>query len=66
MLPSGSVFTSNSTTITAISTSTFNTIQTYDFTSSNFKGLLVYVTKTVSGNAVTTLLTLNQTSTSCC
>jgi hypothetical protein len=43
MLPSGTNYTSNSTTITPISTQTFNTIQTYDFTSSNYLGLLVYL-----------------------
>lgn len=43
MLPTGSVFTSNSTTVTAITTPRFNTTQTYSFTESNYQGLLVYV-----------------------
>ena len=43
MLPTGSVFTSNSTTVTAITTSRFNTTQTYSFTESNYQGLLVYL-----------------------
>ena len=42
MLPSGTNYTSNSTTVTPITTRTFNTIQTYDFTKSNYLGLLVY------------------------
>ena len=44
MLPTGSVYTQTNTTITSITTNVFNTIQTYDFTTSNFLGLLVYVT----------------------
>ena len=43
MLPTGSNYISNSTTVTPITTSTFNTIQTYDFTKSNYLGLLVYL-----------------------
>ena len=43
MLPTGPVFTSNSTTVTAITTPVFNTVQTYNFTESNYLGLLVYV-----------------------
>ena len=43
MLPTGTNYTSNSTTVTPITTSTFNTIQTYDFTTSNYLGLLVYL-----------------------
>ena len=42
MLPSGTNYTSNSTTVTPITTRTFNTVQTYDFTKSNYLGLLVY------------------------
>ena len=56
MLPTGSVYTETNTTITAISTSIFNTIQTYNFTSANYLGLLVYLTRTVDGETVTTLL----------
>ena len=43
MLPTGTVFTSNSYTVNPITTSRFNTVQTYDFTSSNYLGLCVYV-----------------------
>ena len=43
MLPTGAVFTSNSTTVTPVSTAVFNTVQTYNFTESNYLGLLVYV-----------------------
>ena len=43
MLPTGPVFTSTSTTVTAITTSRFNTTQTYSFTESNYQGLLVYL-----------------------
>ena len=43
MLPTGSVLQTTNTTVSAITTSVFNTIQTYDFTSSNYLGLLVYI-----------------------
>jgi len=43
MLPTGTTFVSNSTTVSAITTPTFNTVQTYSFTESNYLGLLVYV-----------------------
>ena len=43
MLPTGTVFTSNSYTVNPITTNTFNTIQTYNFTESNYLGLCVYV-----------------------
>ena len=42
MLPCGSNYTSTSTTVTPITIQTFNTTQMYDFTSSNYQGLLVY------------------------
>ena len=45
MFPTGSVFTQTVDTIGFVSTATFNTIQTYNFTSANFKGLLVYLTR---------------------
>ena len=57
MLPTGSVFTQTVETVTPISTPTFNTVQTYDFTSSNYLGLLVYLTQTINNQPVTTLLT---------
>ena len=44
MLPSGSVFTQTVEPIGFVSTATFNTRQTYNFTSSNYLGLLVYLT----------------------
>jgi hypothetical protein len=43
MLPTGTTVASTSTTVTPITTARFNTVQTYDFTSSNYLGLLVYV-----------------------
>jgi len=43
MLPTGTTFTSNSYTVNPITTNRFNTIQTYNFTESNYLGLCVYV-----------------------
>ena len=43
MLPTGTVFTSNSYTVNPITTNRFNTVQTYNFTESNYLGLCVYV-----------------------
>jgi len=43
MLPCGSNYTSTSTTVTPITIQTFNTTQMYDFTSSNYQSLLVYL-----------------------
>ena len=43
MLPAGSVYTDLVTVITPITTSTFSTTQTYNFKSSNYLGLLVYL-----------------------
>jgi hypothetical protein len=57
MLPTGSVYTQTVETVTPISTPIFNTIQTYNFTSSNYLGLLVYLTRTINNQPVTTLLT---------
>jgi hypothetical protein len=45
MLPSAPLYTQTQTTITPITTNVFDTRETYDFTSANFKGLLVYVTR---------------------
>ena len=56
MLPTGSVYTETSTTVTAITTATFNTVQTYNFTSANYLGLLVYLTRMVDDQTITTLL----------
>jgi hypothetical protein len=47
MLPAGTVFTSNSYTVNPITTNRFNTIQTYDFTTSNYLGLCVYVNNVI-------------------
>jgi hypothetical protein len=52
MLPASSVYTETVYTVTPISTQTFDTVQTYDFTSANYLGLLVYLTR----NGVTVLL----------
>lgn len=43
MLPSGQNYIENIYTYSAVSTSIFDTVQSYDFNSSNFQGLLVYV-----------------------
>jgi len=43
MLPASSIYTQSTTTITPISTNVFDLSTTYDFTSSNYKALLVYV-----------------------
>lgn len=43
MLPASSIFTQTTTTITPISTNVFDLSTTYDFTSSNYRGLLVYL-----------------------
>ena len=43
MLPTGPTFTSSVTTVNPITTSVFNLNQTYNYTSSNYQGLLVYV-----------------------
>jgi hypothetical protein len=43
MLPTGTTFTSTATTVSQITTAVFNTVQTYNFTESNYLGLLVYL-----------------------
>jgi hypothetical protein len=43
MLPASNVYTQTTTTYTPISTPVFDLTTTYDFTSSNYKGLSVYV-----------------------
>lgn len=43
MLPSGEGYTTTTTTYSIISTSVFDLLATYDFTTSNYQGLLVYV-----------------------
>lgn len=43
MLPASSNYVDTVTTITPITTPTFSTLQTYDFTSANYLGLLVYL-----------------------
>ena len=43
MLPTGTAFISNSYTVNPITTNRFNTVQTYNFTESNYLGLCVYV-----------------------
>jgi hypothetical protein len=56
MLPSSQVYTENNYTITPITLNTFDTVQTYTFTSANYLGLLVYLTRTTGSDSVTTLL----------
>jgi len=43
MVPSGTTFISNSYTVNPITTNRFNTVQTYNFTESNYLGLCVYI-----------------------
>jgi len=43
MLPSSSVYTQSSTTVTVLTTNIFDLTTTYDFASSNYAGLLIYV-----------------------
>ena len=43
MLPVGTNYTTTTTVVNPITSNTFNTTQVYDFTSSNYLGLLVYV-----------------------
>jgi hypothetical protein len=47
MVPAGPVVTSNSYTVNAITTNKFNTVQTYNFTESNYLGLCVYVNNVI-------------------
>lgn len=47
MLPQGHNYTETVYTYTPISTSTFDTLQTYDYTSSNYLGLSVYLNGTI-------------------
>jgi hypothetical protein len=56
MLPTGAVYTQTTTLITPITPTTFNTVQTYDFTSANYHGLLVYVSRPGPNQTVETLL----------
>ena len=42
MLPTGSVFISNSYTVGLITTNVFDTVQVYNYTSANYLGLLIY------------------------
>ena len=43
MLPTGTGFITNSYTVNPITTNRFNTVQSYDFTKSNYQGLCVYI-----------------------
>lgn len=43
MIPAGNIYTENTYTVSFISTGVFDTVQTYDFASANFKGLLVFL-----------------------
>jgi hypothetical protein len=56
MVPAGAVYTQTDTVITPITPNEFNTVQTYDFTSANYQGLLVYLTRTNINNLTETTL----------
>ena len=47
MLPTGTAFISNSYTVNPITTNKFNTVQTYNFTESNYLGLCVYINNVI-------------------
>jgi len=47
MLPTGTTFVSNSYTVNPITTNRFNLIQSYDFTTSNYQGLCVYINNVI-------------------
>ena len=59
MLPTGAVYTQTDTLITPITPNTFNTVQTYNFTSANYQGLLVYISR-ILPNQVTELILLTR------
>jgi hypothetical protein len=56
MMPTGAVYTQTVYPITPITIPEFNTIQVYDFTSANFLGLSVYLTRTVDNSTTVTSL----------
>lgn len=47
MIPASAVFTSNTYTVTLISTTTFDTVQVYNYTSANYLGMNVYLNETL-------------------
>ena len=60
MVPAGKVYVENAFTITPITTSTFDTVQTYDFDTANYRGLLVFLKTTDGqGNSITRMLDLD-------
>jgi hypothetical protein len=70
MLPTGSVYTQTQITVTPITSNVFDTLQVYNFESSNYLGLLVYVndqqlvrdvdyTVAIDGPRITILSNLN-------
>jgi hypothetical protein len=61
MIPTGAVYIENSYAITPITTSEFNTVQTYDFNSANYFGLLIYLSRPGPNSSTeTTLLIRDQ------
>jgi hypothetical protein len=56
MLPSSAVYTETATPITPITSVVFNTTQTYDFSSSNYRGLLVYLQRPGPNQTTTTVM----------
>jgi hypothetical protein len=61
MMPTGAVYTESVNLITPITIPEFNTTQIYNFTSANYFGLLVYLTRTVNNSdSETVLLTRDQ------
>jgi hypothetical protein len=61
MMPTGAIYTESVNPITPITVAEFNTTQVYNFTSANFLGLLVYLTRpTINSGTETVLLTRDQ------
>ena len=48
-IPSGTVFDTTTYTVSPITTHTFDTLNSYNFTSANYKGILVYLTPKATG-----------------
>jgi hypothetical protein len=61
MMPTGAVYTESSNPVTPVTVPEFNTLQVYDFTSANYLGLSVYLTRsTATAGTETVLLTRGQ------
>ncbi len=61
MMPTGAVYTESINPITPITVPEFNTNQVYDYTSANYLGLSVYLTRSVVGFGTETTLLIRDT-----